>query len=227
MSFLEMLDVVNEELIRRARSRSRSITIAAKASAASCWLVDQRHAARSGPRHHDLPAPHAPFQGRRHDRRSNPGAPRPFPSSKIWSSTAARSIASSGRRLHLGPPAARPTPTRSSVPKDDCRTGHGRGRVHRLRRLRRRVQERFGACSSWAQRSPTSPAAAGPGRTRYARVVTWSSRWTPKASAAAPTRRMRGRLPEGDLDLQHRPDEPRLSEGDAGDRRMNCSDVTC
>jgi succinate dehydrogenase / fumarate reductase iron-sulfur subunit len=34
MSFLEMLDVVNENLRKRAKTRSRSTTIAAKASAA-------------------------------------------------------------------------------------------------------------------------------------------------------------------------------------------------
>ena len=103
MSFLEMLDVVNERLIRRARSRSRSTTTAARASAARAgWMINGARTARAAGDHR-LPAAHAQLQGRRHDLRSSRGGRKAFPVIKdlvVDRSAFDRIIA--GRRLHLG-----------------------------------------------------------------------------------------------------------------------------
>ncbi len=69
------------------------------------------------------------------------------------------------------------------------RGGDGLGRLHRLRRLRRGVQERVGACSSSAPRSRTSRCCRRASRSATRRVVgDGRRRWTPKASAAARTK---------------------------------------
>ena len=81
MSFLEMLDVLDEQLIEKGEEPIAFDSAAARASAA-CAGDDQRRRAR--PRgHRDLPAPHAPVHRRRddHDRavacRRVPGAQGP------------------------------------------------------------------------------------------------------------------------------------------------------
>ena len=58
---------VNECSSPRATSRSRSTTIAAKASAATCGVVINGMPARPARPHDRLPAAHAHVQGRRHD----------------------------------------------------------------------------------------------------------------------------------------------------------------
>ena len=47
-------------------------------------------------------------------------------------------------------------------------TGHGRGRLHRLRRLRGRLPERLGVAVRRRQDLAPGPAAAGPARARLA-----------------------------------------------------------
>ena len=128
-----------------------------------CSLVVNGVRARTRPRHHGLPAPHAPLQGRRHDHRSSRGAPRPSRSSRIWSSIGAPSIASSRpaatcRSTVGGAPDGNAIP----IPKDVAEVGDGLGRVHRLRRLRRGVQERVGAPVHEREDLAPRAAAAGP-----------------------------------------------------------------
>ena len=52
------------------------------------------------------------------------------------------------------------------VPKDDAGPGHGRRRLHRLRRLRGRLPERLGHALHRGQGLAPRPAAAGPARAR-------------------------------------------------------------
>ncbi len=60
--------------------------------------------------------------------------------------------------------AARPTATPSRSPRTLADDGDGLGRLHRLRRLRRRLQERVGAPVHGRQDSPPRAPAAGPRR---------------------------------------------------------------
>ena len=61
MSFLEMLDVVNEDLINRGEEPMRSTRIVAKASAERVRCHQWRPPRRTQG-HDGLPAPHAPLQ---------------------------------------------------------------------------------------------------------------------------------------------------------------------
>ena len=74
MSFLEMLDVVNEGLIERGRDADRVRPRLPRRDLRLVRHDDQRRGARSDEGHGDLPAPHAQLQGRRHDRASSRGA---------------------------------------------------------------------------------------------------------------------------------------------------------
>ena len=65
MSFLEMLDVLNEDLIAKGEE---PVAFDHDCREGICGIVrvhDQRRRARSGTRNDGLPAPHASFQGRR------------------------------------------------------------------------------------------------------------------------------------------------------------------
>ena len=120
---------------------------------------------------------------------SSRGAPRRFPSSRIWSSTAARSTGSSQAGGYISVNAAAPR-TRNTIliPKDTGRTGDGLGGLHRLRRMRGGLQERLGGALHVAPRSATWPCCRRAKPERETRVVRWSSGTTPKGSAAARTK---------------------------------------
>ena len=77
MSFLEMLDVVNEGLIGKGEDPIAFDHDCREGICGTCGMVINGAAARPAPRHHRLPAPHAQLQGRRHASRSSPGARRP------------------------------------------------------------------------------------------------------------------------------------------------------
>ena len=126
----------------------------------------QRRRARSRSRHDRLPAPHAPLQGRR-TITSSPGARRRSRSSRIWSSIAARSIAiiAAGGFVSVNCGGA-PDGNTIPIPKDIVRDGDGLGRLHRLRRVRRRLQERVGAPLHEREDLAPGAAAAGAGRAR-------------------------------------------------------------
>ena len=66
------------------------------------------------------------------------------------------------------------------IPKQRRRAGDGLGGLHRLRRLRRRLQERLGALVHVGQDQPPGAAAAGAGRARNAASSRWSIGTTPK-----------------------------------------------
>ena len=139
---------------------------------------------RSG--HDRLPAPHAAVQGRRHDhhravaRAGVPGAQGPGRrSQRLRSHHPGRRLHVDQRRLGAGrqrdPGAAR---TSSDA-------GHGLRRLHRLRRLRRAVQERLGGAVHVPPRS-SHLALLPQGQPERTRRVFGDGRprWTPKASAA-------------------------------------------
>ncbi len=95
MSFLEMLDVVNEGLIKKGEDAIAFDSDCREGICGMCSLVVNGVAARTRPRHDRLPAAHAAVQGRRHDHDRAVARQGASPSSRISSSIAARSIASS------------------------------------------------------------------------------------------------------------------------------------
>ena len=95
MSFLEMLDVVNEGLIDEGRGRDRVRLRLPRRHLRHVQPRRQRRPARTRPRHDGLPAAHAARSRTATRSPSSRGAPRPSRSSRIWSSIAARSTASS------------------------------------------------------------------------------------------------------------------------------------
>ena len=94
MSFLEMLDVLNERLIAEGEDPIAFDHDCREGICGMCGLMINGEA--HGPRgHHHLPAAHAVLQGRRRRSPSSRGAPTPSRSSRTWSSTAAPSTGSS------------------------------------------------------------------------------------------------------------------------------------
>ena len=73
------------------------------------------------------------------------------------------------------------------VPRDDADARLQRRHLHRLRRLRRGLPQRLGLAVHGRQDHPPRRAAAGPARARLAASSTWSPSTTTRASAAAPT----------------------------------------
>ena len=67
MSFLEMLDVVNEDIIKKGEDPIAFDSDCREGICGSCGLVIDGIAARPGPGRHHLPGAHAPLQERRHD----------------------------------------------------------------------------------------------------------------------------------------------------------------
>ena len=79
MSFLEMLDVVNDELTREGRGADRLRARLPRGHLRHVLARDRRQAARAAPRRRQLPDLHAQLRGRRRDHgRAVPRA-RPFP----------------------------------------------------------------------------------------------------------------------------------------------------
>ena len=79
MSFLEMLDVVNEDLIRRGEDPIAFDSDCREGICGTCGFMINGVAHGPNARDDRVPAPHALLQRRRHARRSSPGAPRRFP----------------------------------------------------------------------------------------------------------------------------------------------------
>ena len=134
MSFLEMLDVVNERLMSAARSRSRSITIAARASAAAC-ADDQRRGARPVRRPRPASCTCALQRRRRDLDRAVARAGVPGDQGSGRRSQRVRPD-HAGRRLHHASTGGAPEAQRFPIPKATP-SRDGRRRMHRLRRLRR------------------------------------------------------------------------------------------
>ena len=145
MSFLEMLDVVNEDLAEEGRGADRLRHDCREGICGSCCAGDQRHAARPGSaaratcqlhmRHfkdgdtiyhravagQGVPGGQGPGGGSQRLRPHHPGG-----------------------RLRLGEHRRRAGRQLPAGAEAEAGDGDGRGRVHRLRRLRGGLQERLG-----------------------------------------------------------------------------------
>ena len=121
LSFLEMLDVLNEQLILDGDDPVAFDHDCREGICGMCGMMINGVRARPRTRHHHLPAAHAPLQRRRRRSTSSRGGPRPSRWSRTWSSTAAPSTRSSRpAATSPRPPAPPPTPTPPRCPKADA-----------------------------------------------------------------------------------------------------------
>ena len=128
MSFLEMLDVVNEGLIKKRRGRDRVRLGLPRRHLRHVRPRRQRRPARARPRHDGLPAAHAPVQGRRHDHHravARQGLPRRQGPRRRSQRVRPHHR---GRRLRVGQRGGAPDGNAIPIPKDIVRPGDGLGR---------------------------------------------------------------------------------------------------
>ena len=217
MSFLEMLDVLNEHLIAKGEDPIAFDHDCREGICGTCGIVinGMPHGPRRATTTCQLHM--RQLQGRRHDHASSRGARRPFPVIKdLVVDRSALRPHHPGGRLHLGrAPAARPTATRSRCRRRAAGPRDGRGGLHRLRRLRGGLPERLG--DALRRRQGLAPRRccrrASPSATSA--CSRWSRRWTPRASAPARTTAS-ARAPARRRSAGvHRAAEPRLLQGDS------------
>jgi succinate dehydrogenase / fumarate reductase flavoprotein subunit len=129
-------------------------------------LPGGRRPPRAGPRHHRVPAPHAALPGQRPpDHRA---VARPRLSAHQGPGRRSERVRPDhpGGRLHVGQRRRRAGRQRHPHRQEHRGTGDGCGRLHRLRRVRRRLQERLGGAVHVGEGQP--PGAAAPRRRRAA-----------------------------------------------------------
>ncbi len=187
MSFLEMLDVLNEESDRQGRRAGRLRPRLPRRHLRHVRLHDQRRGPRPAARHHRLPACTCATSRTATSCTSSRGAPRAFPVVKdlvVDRSAFDRIIAAGGfiSRRHR----QRARRQRHPGPQGQRRARHGRRRLHRLRRLRGHVPQRLGVAVHRRQDLAPRPAAARPARARAAAPSPWWRKPTRRCSAAAP-----------------------------------------
>ena len=188
MSFLEMLDVVNDGLIRKGQEPIAFDSDCREGICGACGVMVNGVA-------------HGPEPGgtvcQLHMRRFRDGETitvepwraRAFPVVKdlvVDRSAFDRVIAAGG--LCVGEHRRGARGQRHPRRARDRRAGDGLGAVHRLRRLRGGVQERLGGALHVGQDHPPGAAASGTGRTGPPRRAHGRRRWTPRASACARTK---------------------------------------
>ncbi len=188
MSFLEMLDVVNEQLIKKRRRAHRVRFRLPRRHLRRLRLRDQRPAARAGPRHDGLPAAHAAIQGWRHHharalagggvscgQRPGGGPERLRPHHSV-------------RRLHVGEHRRRArrqchTGIRGLPPRPlwTRRSALAAGPVSPRAKTRQRPSSRPPRSRTWRScpRAGSRPGAAS---------LIWWNEWTPKASGRVRTK---------------------------------------
>ena len=124
-----------------------------------------------------------------------------------------------GRRLRLGVDRQRSRRQRHPGPEAGRRAGHGRRRLHRLRGLRRGLPQRLGHALHRREGVAAGAPAAGAAGALPSRAQDGGGDGRRGLRQLHEPRRVRGRLPEGHQARHHRPDEPRLPEGDPDGRR--------
>ena len=221
MSFLEMLDVVNEGLIAQGRGPDRVRLGLPRRHLRHVRLPDQRR--RRTARTAAPPSASCTCAASRTATRSpsSRGGPRPSRSSRTWSSTAAPSTGSSqaGGYVSINVGGA-PDGNAILIPKDvveqamDSAACIGCGAC-------------VAACKNasahlFTSREDLAPgaAAAGPGRARPPRGRDGRAARRRRVRQLLERRRVRGGLPEGDSDLEHRADESRVLRGATRSRTL-------
>ena len=204
MSFLEMLDVVNEGLVKGGKDAIAFDSDCREGICGMCSLVVNG-------------VPHGPDRGttvcQLHMRRFKDGdtitiepwRAKAFPIVKdlVVDRGAFDRIIAAGGYVSVNCGGA---PDGNAIPicEGDVRPGHGLGGLHRLRRLRRGLQERVGPPVHERQDLAPGPAASGADRARHTRRGDDRTGRRGGLRQLLERRRMRGRVPEGDSDLEHR-----------------------
>ena len=188
MSFLEMLDVVNEDLIRKGEDAIAFDSDCREGicGACGCMINGVAHGPDSGTTTCQL-----------HMRRFSDGQTiviepwraKAFPVLKDLTvdRTAFDRIIAAGGYISAGVGGAQDA-NNLLVPKEQVGRSDGLGGLHRLRRVRGGVQERRGAPLHQRQDHASRAAAAGRARARAAASCAWSDRWKPKALETARTK---------------------------------------
>jgi hypothetical protein len=120
--------------------------------------------------------------------RSSPGGRRRFQWSRTWWWTERLRPDHPVRRLHVGEHGRRSRRQRDTRVETRGRGRHGRGAVHRLRSVCRRVQKRVRRPCSRPPRSHTSGSCPRAGSRPGAASLIWWNEWTPKASGPVRTK---------------------------------------
>ena len=185
ISFLEMLDVLNEQLIERGRGADRLRPRLPRGHLRLLRLHDQRRGARPAAGDDRLPAPHAPLQGRR---RALPRAlARARPSRCVKDLVVDRSafdrIIQAGGFISVTTGSA-PEANLIPVPKPLADRAFDAAACIGCGACVAAVPERRGAALHRGQGLAPRPPAAGPARALRPRARAWSRRWRRRASAA-------------------------------------------
>ncbi len=210
MSFLEMLDVLNEDLERKGEEPVEFDSDCREGICGTCGLVIKGVAHGPRLRMHHLRDAHAPLQGRRDDhRRAVPRGRVPGHQGPGRRSQGLRPHPAAGRLRVRRTRARRPTatpcrfrrrmPTRPWTPPPASVAAPA---SRRARTPRRR-------CSS-APRSASSRSCPRAGPSANAARWPWCADGPRRLRRLLEPRRVRGGLPKGDLDREHRPHAPRF-----------------
>ena len=214
MSFLEMLDVVNEGLTKKGEDAIAFDSDCREGICGMCSLVVNG-------------VPHGPDRGttvcQLHMRRFKDGdtvtiepwRAKAFPVVKdlvVDRSAFDRIIAAGGYcSVNVG---GAQDGNNILIPKDVVGSGDGLGGLHRLRRLRRRLQERVGAPVHGREDHAPGAAAAGSAGALPARRLDDRAGGRGRLRQLLERRRVRSGVSEGDPDLQHREDDARVPESE-------------
>ena len=213
MSFLEMLDVVNEGLVRQGKDAIAFDSDCREGICGMCSLVVNGVA-------------HGPDRGttvcQLHMRRFKDGdtitiepwRAKAFPVVKdlVVDRSAFDRIIAAGGYVSVNCGGA-PDGNAIPIPKDVVEVGDGLGRLHRLRRVRGGLQERVGAPVHEREDLAPRAAAAGAAGALPARGGDDRAGRRRRVRQLLERRRVRGGLPEGDSDLEHRADDARIRQG--------------
>ena len=212
-SFLEMLDVLNEQLVTRGEEPVAFDHDCREGICGSCGFMI------NGDAHGPQPATTVCQLHMRHFKSGDvlhlePWRARAFPVVKdlMVNRSAFDRIVQAGGFISVSTGSA-PEANLTPIPKPVADRAFDAAAVHRLRRLRGPVPERRRAALHLGQGLAPEPAAPGPAREVRPRARHGGGHGAGGLRLLLQLRRVRGRLPQGDLDRLHRPHEPGLPQG--------------
>ena len=215
-SFLEMLDVMNADLVQKGEEPVAFDHDCREGICGSCGLVidGRAHGPNRGVATCELRM--RSFTDGDHIT-VEPWRAKPFPVIKdlVVDRTAFDRVMQAGGFVSVktgGTPDANAIPIR----KDGGRRGHGRGGVHRVRRLRGGLQEQLRDAVRRGEGLASRPASAGTRRTGGAGGTDDRTDGRRRVRRLLEHVCVRGGMPEADLRRPHRPAEQRVHQGEAG-----------